>query len=943
MEDIEDELARYAAETQQLGAEGHGSHGEDGEDGPERPTSAPPTLDITNGALFWMQQAASGGDSGTDGIAVPSSTGAGVSVLHGSDHHHPFLSSAGASLPPPASSQAQASTATSPGSSSLSASQSHLAAESEDTFEDNFASSYEPMDNRDPRKRTQSIEKFLAQSPGSILGPRKKYVENSSGVSRTATSHRGSGSSSSTNNANATSGDDAMQFINMESPGHALKGLRKRIDELDLNTDYQEYHLSGHHHQLQHQHQQHQHQQHQHVSSLFAPISESLSGASPVSPETNVQSGSVPPPLSLRHQRSAPEIDLSHRQSSLLHDTTSDVSHYDSAAANSAAAAAMYHYESGAGLASSNAALSPSAPSSSNSAAAQQQQSLHSDDQHMHHHQHQSGVPMYPLSYDQQQGMYVQDSYAGYGQQATSLYGSASSAYYNGGPSSSVLQQQQQQQKVMMNTMGMPMMSHSSHWGQVGSIPPPPPGPPPSDSGMHHNSMQHLGISQHHHQHHHHDPNSMLPASMMHAHPEAASGPGGHLNNGHGKGVDAGRGRGGRKGGSGPSGPGNRRGGGMIGGSKRGGRGGAQMGPGMMNGRIDTMGTPNLQAPLEEIRESIFQLSKEQLGCRFLQVKVDADGGRACQIILDEVRSRLVLLMLDPFGNYLFQKLLEKATVAQRGIMLQEVESHLIEAALNLHGTRSVQKFIEVTGGDSPTYEQLDVIVEALKPHVTRLSMDTNGNHVIQRCLQYIPHDRVGFVYETVIADVLVITRHRHGCCVFQRCLDAADDTQRAALVDKVIEHAIDLMQDPFSNYVVQYVLENAIGDEGDRIICQLRGRLVELSTQKFSSNVVEKCLAHASPTLLEPLIDELCERDVTRELLNDSYGNYVAQRALHVASDNQGLRLVAAFRPHMTNLATSNASCARRVSSRVVKRFPNLANDALFSSFLQREPKTVP
>ncbi|GBG29249.1 Pumilio domain-containing protein C6G9.14 [Hondaea fermentalgiana] len=1016
MDDIEDDLARYAAETQRLGAADEAAAaaaaaaaatadlhqgGGSSEDSPERPTSAPPKIDIADGALFsWMEEAAAAAtaaagneprrDSNLTSSSPPSHSG--VSVLQGSESA--FLSNA-TSLSP---------------SDQPSSHHHHqhqqdqhqqLAAEAEDTFEDNFGSSspvsgssmggafsqasstfgsYDPMehrDARDARRRTQSIEKFLAQSPGSILAPRKKYVENSNGVPRTALR--------TTTSANE---DDAMQFINMESPGHSLKSLRKRIDELDLNTDYQEYQMQQQEeeqqqrsHQSANSPEQHQRnvrqnghnessqQDAQHVASIFTPIGDELAGASPVSPGSGVptSAGGAPPPLTLHHAQAPSDVQA--QGHAIMQDSVSS----KSSPFDATAAAPMYHFDDGTAQTSSG-------------------HQLHQH-QHLSSHAQQTsagGLPMYSVGYDQQQGLYMQGSYdGGYGQHA-SMYPSAANPYYSGSNASNAVPQ-----KVVLangvETMMMPMMSHGGHWTPVAGIPPPPPGPPPSDMSLHHSSLAHQATAsqQHHHhaQHHHlqphqqhahhqqqqqhqqhqqqqqhqhprhqhqhmnHDQGAMIPPGALAAHHGDPLGPAsGHANNGHGAKLDASRGRGGRKGGISNGGPGTgtgggRRGGGALGG-KRGGRGagGPSVGGGApMGSRLEGLGGPSLQAPLEEMRDSIFQLSKEQQGCRFLQVKVDTDGDRACQVILDEVRSRLVLLMLDPFGNYLFQKLLERATVAQRALMLEEVESKLIEAALNLHGTRSVQKFIEVTGGNAPTYDQLDLIVEALRPHVTRLSMDTNGNHVIQRCLQYIPHDRVGFVYETVIKDVLVITRHRHGCCVFQRCLDAADDKQRAALVDKVIEHAIDLMQDPFSNYVVQYVLEKARADEGDRIVHQLKSRLVELSTQKFSSNVVEKCLQHASPVLLEPLIEELCQREVTRELLNDSYGNYVAQRALHVASDAQGLRLVAAFRPHMTSLATSNASCARRVSSRVVKRFPNLASDPLFSSFLQRDPKSVP
>ena len=69
--------------------------------------------------------------------------------------------------------------------------------------------------------------------------------------------------------------------------------------------------------------------------------------------------------------------------------------------------------------------------------------------------------------------------------------------------------------------------------------------------------------------------------------------------------------------------------------------------------------------------------------------------------------------------------------------------------------------------------------------------------------------------------------------------------------------------QDPFGNYVVQYVLELGHPEATAAIMRQLCGHYADLAQQKFSSNVVEKCLKLGGSGLAE-----LRER-VIRELLS--------------------------------------------------------------------------
>ena len=65
-------------------------------------------------------------------------------------------------------------------------------------------------------------------------------------------------------------------------------------------------------------------------------------------------------------------------------------------------------------------------------------------------------------------------------------------------------------------------------------------------------------------------------------------------------------------------------------------------------------------------------------------------------------------------------------------------------------------------------------------------------------------------------------------------------------------EPHIVLLQDPFGNYVVQYVLELGQPEATGAVMRRLLGHYAELAQQKFSSNVVEKCLKLGGASLHE-------------------------------------------------------------------------------------------
>ncbi|KAJ2490106.1 hypothetical protein IWW37_003455 [Coemansia sp. RSA 2050] len=310
--------------------------------------------------------------------------------------------------------------------------------------------------------------------------------------------------------------------------------------------------------------------------------------------------------------------------------------------------------------------------------------------------------------------------------------------------------------------------------------------------------------------------------------------------------------------------------------------------------RGDTEVNRFTNATLEELRGTIFDVCKDQYGCRFLQKKLEEGQEDHVELILCEVLPHSSALMIDPFGNYLCQKLLEHCNDRQRTQIIAGVSPDLVSISLNMHGTRAVQKIIELLS----TQEQIDLVIGALRGGVVMLIRDLNGNHVIQKCLSRLSSKNNQFIYDSVAGSCCDVATHRHGCCVFQRCIDFAAESQKSQLVDVIITQALQLVQDPFGNYVVQYVLDLNVAAFSEPLIRKFVDHICGLSVQKFSSNVMEKCIRIASPATRKMLVAPLLQREKLDMLMRDSYGNYVVQTALDFADQYQRLDIIEAIIP---------------------------------------------
>ncbi|CBZ52857.1 hypothetical protein NCLIV_026460 [Neospora caninum Liverpool] len=321
---------------------------------------------------------------------------------------------------------------------------------------------------------------------------------------------------------------------------------------------------------------------------------------------------------------------------------------------------------------------------------------------------------------------------------------------------------------------------------------------------------------------------------------------------------------------------------------------------------------------------NIEMIARDQIGCRMLQRKLSDANPEEVEAIRLEVLECVVVLLVDPFGNYLVQKVVEQCEEPQLLQLVRKIRPRLVDICLSPHGTRAVQKLIEVCAGLPINSTATNELLAALRPSIVLLAKDVNANHVVQKILSSFPAARCEFVFAQVKKHCVEISTERHGCCVMQRCIDAAPPRAKSEILQEIAANALELMQDAFGNYVVQYVLDLQIDGFNGAVTGALRGHIRELSMQKFSSNVVEKCLMLGTPEQRSLIVDELlADGEGLKDMLLDSYANYVIQRALTVSSPAAQQQLLLVIQPCLSQLRQTQPGS--RVAHKLVKKFPSI------------------
>lgn len=173
------------------------------------------------------------------------------------------------------------------------------------------------------------------------------------------------------------------------------------------------------------------------------------------------------------------------------------------------------------------------------------------------------------------------------------------------------------------------------------------------------------------------------------------------------------------------------------------------------------------------------------------------------------------------------------------------------------------------------------------------------------------------FIFDGVGNHCVVVGTHRHGCCVLQRCIDHASGHQKAQLISQITANAFALVQDPFGNYVLQYIIDLAEPAFTDPLCYSFQGSIPALSKQKFSSNVIEKCLRGAQASVARMMIEEMLNANELERMLSDAYANYVVQTALEYADPETKTKLVDAIRPILPSIRQT--PYGRRIQNKIM------------------------
>ena len=311
------------------------------------------------------------------------------------------------------------------------------------------------------------------------------------------------------------------------------------------------------------------------------------------------------------------------------------------------------------------------------------------------------------------------------------------------------------------------------------------------------------------------------------------------------------------------------------------------------NNYINNMKTKIREDSNRSYNENLQLMLKDQKGSKYIQKKIEEKSPDFLYKLYDQIKNNLYDIMTNQYGNYVIQKFLEYCDKKLISNMLKILSKNsnnkiLYEISINNYGTRPLQKIIENLSG-SMTQQDINIILNIAKGNVLNLIKDINGNRIFQCIIQNIKNkELLSPLYKEVSENIIEVIKIKSGCCVFQKILCNIVEDDLNNMVDIIINNIEQLINDEFGNISLKRIIKLNNENYNSKIYNYIKDNLVQLSCQKFSSNVIDACIDNTT-SLKRKVLEKLLENDNNiNELILDQYGNYIIQNALQNGEKNE-------------------------------------------------------
>jgi pumilio RNA-binding family len=320
-----------------------------------------------------------------------------------------------------------------------------------------------------------------------------------------------------------------------------------------------------------------------------------------------------------------------------------------------------------------------------------------------------------------------------------------------------------------------------------------------------------------------------------------------------------------------------------------------------------------------ELAERCHLFSQYQNGCRYLQdfVAGCSKDKNLMKAFFEKVLEHIQELSKGQFSHYFVKKILIFLNEYQILKLIKTLSPVIEDISTNQYGTKVMQDLIDLI----KTEKAFFLLLNILTPYIKQLIIDLNGMQIVYKLIT--KYKNVKIIENIICTNIVEIANSKKGSNFLIKYFEFAEEENSLNIKKYILMNLKDIITDQFGNYVIQCILMNKNSEIVKNFVDEIKNNIIFYSNNKFSSNAVEKCFENEN--IKNDFIKLFMIKEIFEKIILDKFGNYVAQKAIATADDNEKIILIDLLRLLIPEL--KNKYFGEKLLSKMEFLYPNFFN----------------
>lgn len=263
------------------------------------------------------------------------------------------------------------------------------------------------------------------------------------------------------------------------------------------------------------------------------------------------------------------------------------------------------------------------------------------------------------------------------------------------------------------------------------------------------------------------------------------------------------------------------------------------------------------------------------------------------------------------YGNYFIQDLFQKMNKDLIQLTVDLISSEFVNIAKTPSGTHSLQSLLNYINNS----EMEISIVKAIKYKEKEMAFDQYATYVLQKIISIIPDNKRIRLNNIIIENAKELSLNANSVFVLKKFIitNTIEDNKKR-LMNAIKKHFLIISQNPFGNYVVQYLLEVWTIKDCELIVNEMFNKIIELSSERFSANIVIYVLKYFNNNYKKKLISILCFSTNIINLLKNKYSFYVINKTINYMDKNTKAKFKLYLEKKMENTSSKELKLIKEI-----------------------------